>query len=137
MNNQERRDYLLSQAEEEYKLIENYWAKANWNMVIRKSQEVVELMLKGFLKYINIEFPKEHDVGGYFTQILKEKKIALDQKSLEQIKMISQELAKKRAPAYYGEEFYTQEEAEKARDYAKFVRGLILELIERLERSVI
>jgi len=32
--------------------------------VIREAQELVELVLKGMLRFVGIEPPKQHDVGG-------------------------------------------------------------------------
>ena len=38
MNNRERKEYYLNQAKEEYKQMNYYFDKENWNMVIRKAQ---------------------------------------------------------------------------------------------------
>lgn len=132
MTNEERSKHYFNQAEEEHRLIQYYWEKKNWNMVIRESQEVVELLLKGVLKYINVEFPKEHDIGEYFEKILNIRNIEYNKNGMEIIKKASKELASKRAPAYYGEEFYTQEEAEKAKDYAEFTKRFIYELMKKI-----
>lgn len=133
MNNKQRSDYYFNQAEEEYKLISYYLAKENWNMVIRKSQEVVELLLKGVLKYMNIEFPKEHDIGEYFEKILIQRKIKFDKQAMNKIKIASKDLTSKRAPAYYGEEFYSKEEAFEAKGYADFTKKFIQKLMIQLK----
>ncbi len=49
-----------------------------WNLVVRRSQEVVELSLKGLLKLMGVESPKSHDVGDTFAKICREKKIAIE-----------------------------------------------------------
>ncbi|MCM8792909.1 MAG: HEPN domain-containing protein [Candidatus Omnitrophica bacterium] len=111
----------------------NSYKEENWNMVIRNAQESVECYLKGILKLMNIEFPKEHDIGDYFGKIFKQKKITVDNNILDRIKLVSEELTKKRAPAYYGEEFYTREEAEEAKNYAEFIRNFVKDLLEKLK----
>lgn len=133
MTNQKRGSYYFNQVEEEYRQLQYYLAKCNWNMVIRKSQEVIELLLKGVLKFMNIEFPKEHDIGEYFEEILNLRKIEYDKMAMERMKVASKVLTEKRAPAYYGEVFYSQEEAEEAREQAEFARKFVKELMKRLE----
>ena len=39
-----------------------------WNLAIRRSQEVVELSLKGLLRFLGLEVPKVHDVGGFLRR---------------------------------------------------------------------
>jgi len=39
-----------------------------WNMVVRRSQEVVELALKASLLWAQIEVPRIHDVGPILKQ---------------------------------------------------------------------
>ena len=133
MNNQERKDYLLRLGEDTLELIEKYWKEKNWNMVIRRAQEAVECYLKGFLKFINIEFPKEHDLGGYLEQILIKKQIPFDKRKIKELKEISEELAEKRAPAFYGEVFYSEEEASRARKGAAKIKEFVESLLKSLE----
>jgi hypothetical protein len=38
-----------------------------WNLVVRRSQEAVELALKGVLRSVGAEVPKVHDVSGAHT----------------------------------------------------------------------
>lgn len=71
--------------------------------VVRESQDVVELILEGALRFAGIEPPKRHDVHRAFTgfharfppewrETLSELRDALDQ------------LARDRGPAFYGDE---------------------------------
>jgi hypothetical protein len=53
-------------------------------------------------------------------------------KYLFKVKEISEYLSKKRAPAYYGEEFYSREEAENARRDAEFVKEFAFEILMSL-----
>lgn len=132
MTNADRKNYLFKEAEKEYKDMNSAWIDKDWNRVIRKAQETIECYLKGILKFLNIEFPKEHDIGKYFVQTLIERKIQFDVEFMEKVKELSEELAKKRAPAYYGDEFYSEEEALEAKQGAEQVRDFASQLIKKL-----
>lgn len=47
--------------------------------------------------------------------------------------ILSKELADKRAPAYYGEEFYSQQEAARAKAGADLVKKYIKDFLKKLE----
>jgi HEPN domain-containing protein len=49
MKNEERADRLLSEAESIFNELEQALESENWNLTIRRAQEVVELVLKGLL----------------------------------------------------------------------------------------
>ncbi len=71
--------------------------------VVRESQEIVELLLKGFLRKKNIDPPKWHDVGS----ILDENRNILNPSilnELDQILEFSKYLRRERENAFYGEE---------------------------------
>jgi HEPN domain-containing protein len=96
----------------------------NWPDVVRESQEAVELALKAVLRAARIEAPRVHDV----SSILQENESALQpviRKNLAQIVKISKSLRKDRELAFYGTEdlspleFYSQEDAEEARNWAR------------------
>jgi len=133
MTNEERRKYLFKVAERKLKEMHTSYEEEDWNMVIRNAQESVECYLKGLLKFMNVEFPKEHNIGKYFEEILLKKKIVFDREKMKRVKEISEYLSKKRAPAYYGEEFYSKEEAENAKRDAEFVKEFALEMLESLK----
>jgi HEPN domain-containing protein len=42
--------------------------EANYNLAVRRGQEVVELAIKGCLRMLNIDYPKIHDAGYVFTK---------------------------------------------------------------------
>lgn len=56
--------------------------------VVQEAQEIVELALKGILRYIGIEPPKEHDVGGLLLEY-KERLSEGAQKMVEELAQIS------------------------------------------------
>jgi hypothetical protein len=98
--------------------------------VIREAQELVELALKGMLRFVGVEPPKQHDVG----QLLlahRERLPAQVAAVAERLAEISRRLRKEREFAFYGDEDfiptdeYTREEAEAALEDARFVVALL------------
>lgn len=53
----------LEKAEKRLKVLPVLLAEAAYSDVVRESQEIVELCLKGMLRSVGIEPPKWHDVG--------------------------------------------------------------------------
>ena len=135
MKNFESGNRLIEDAEIYYNEMEMVFKKGRWNIVVRRAQEVVELSLKGILKIACIDYPKIHDVAPLFVKFIKEKKLEVDEKMLEKILNISEKLAKERAPAFYGEKIYNEEEAKEAIEGAKevldFVKNLKIKLMKK------
>ena len=94
--------------------------------VIREAQEIVELALKGVLRQIGVDPPKQHDVG-YLLVEFKERFPAEVRNEVHHLARISKWLRKEREFAFYGDvdfiptEEYTPQDAEKAMDDARFV----------------
>lgn len=96
----------------------------SWADVVRESQEVVELALKGLLRAHGVEPPRIHDVS---EVLLAERRRFPDtlQKELDDLASISRELRRDRELAFYGAEdltpsgFYSRSDAERARDGAR------------------
>lgn len=107
-----------------------------WNLAVRRSQEVVELSLKGFLKTLVVDYPKVHDVGEVFSRVVKVKGLKILEATLERIKQISSELAKERAPAFYFEKEYNEKIARKALQEAKWTFRLIKRHFKNLEGKI-
>lgn len=103
-----------------------------WNLMVRRSQEVVELSLMGLLKLMGVESPKSHDVGGTFAKICTEKKIVIEAEKLAEMQRISHQLTRDRAPAFYVEKEYTQEQANLALQSAETVLTEAEEMTQRL-----
>lgn len=96
----------------------------SWADVVRESQEVVELALKGLLRAYGVEPPRIHDV----SEILIAERQRLPesiQNALDDLASISRNLRRDRELAFYGAEdltpsgFYTRADAERARDDAR------------------
>lgn len=94
--------------------IESALQEDDFNMVVRRAQESVELILKGALKILGIEYPKIHDVGMLFSEVVQRKIGDVNISKLGKIVHISTLLCEDRAPAFYGERSYGKEEAEES-----------------------
>jgi HEPN domain-containing protein len=121
VNNFDLAKQLLNEAEQITEEANRAFNRESWNLVIRRSQEVVELSLKGIIKAMGIEFPKQHDVGKVFARACQQKKIDISDEVIQQIKDISRSLAEERAPAFYMERQYTLQQAQEALASAKRV----------------
>ncbi|MFQ6109872.1 MAG: HEPN domain-containing protein [Candidatus Aminicenantales bacterium] len=100
--------------------------KGAFSDVIRESQEIVELSLKGMLRFVGVEPPKIHDVGALLLE--HEDKFPKDiSKDLKRLADISKRLRKERELAFYGDvdfiptEEYTKEDAREAIRDTRFV----------------
>ncbi len=98
----------------------------SWADVVRESQEIVELALKGFLRACGVEPPRIHDMADVLVaeqQHLPEGII----KDVARLADISRSLRRDRELAFYGAEdltpsdFYKKPDAVSARDAARFV----------------
>ena len=97
---------------------------SSWADVVRESQEVVELALKGLLRAHGIDPPRVHDV----SEVLLAERERLPEAvhvELEELAAVSRDLRRDRELAFYGAEdltpsgFYTRADAERARDGAR------------------
>jgi len=71
--------------------------------VVRESQEIVELALKGLLRIVGLDPPKEHDVSKFMTRERRRlPKSVLD--NLAEIRRMSKRLRRERELAFYGDE---------------------------------
>ena len=96
----------------------------SWADVVRESQEVVELALKGLLRAAGIEPPRIHDVSEVLTAERERFPKAI-QRDLDTLAAGSRTLRRDRELAFYGAEdltpsgFYTQDDATSAREIAR------------------
>jgi HEPN domain-containing protein len=100
------------------------FAAQSWADVVRESQEVVELALKGLLRVAGIEPPRIHDV----SEVLVTERARLPKAVQQQVEILaagSRTLRRDRELAFYGAEdltpsgFYTRDDAIAARDIAR------------------
>jgi hypothetical protein len=96
------RDYLR-RARARRRALDTLLVEAAHADVVRESQEVVELILKGALRFIGVDPPKRHDVRGVLVRFL-ERFPAEWRDALSEIEEDSTELVQDRARAFYGDE---------------------------------
>ena len=103
--------------------VEVLFQAQSWADVVRESQEIVELALKGLLRSCGIDPPRIHDVSEVLLAE-RERLPAPVRDELETLTAISRTLRRDRELAFYGAEdltpsgFYSRSDAEQARDGA-------------------
>lgn len=132
MKNFESGGKLIWEAEVYLEELRQAFQRDFWNIVVRKAQEVVELSIKGILKIMGVEYPKVHDPARFFITTLKRRGILIEEETVIKLKEISKELAEKRAPAFYFEKDYKEEDAVEAKEGAEFVFKMIKKLQKEL-----
>ena len=78
----------------------------DFNIAVRRAQEVVELALKGALKILGVDYPRVHDVASVFSEQVQQKREAVDAEVLERIEEISLWLGQAQAPSFCFEQDY-------------------------------
>jgi HEPN domain-containing protein len=71
--------------------------------VVRESQEVVELLLKGALRFVGVDPPKRHDVRAVMLRVIQRFPPEL-RRELREIAVAASRLAEDRGRAFYGDE---------------------------------
>jgi hypothetical protein len=106
--------------------------------VVRESQEVVELALKGLLRIVGLDPPKEHDVGKFLTRERRRlPKTVADH--LAEIRRMSKRLRRERELAFYGDEDfvpsdeYDAEDSTEAIESAEAIVGWVADGVKELE----
>jgi len=104
--------------------VDALFTEQSWADVVRESQEIVELALKGLLRAVGIEPPRIHDVSDVLMAE-RPRFPATIQQDLDMLAAGSRTLRRDRELAFYGAEdltptgFYTQEDAVSAREIAR------------------
>ncbi len=98
----------------------------SWADVVRESQEVVELALKGLLRAAGIDPPRVHDVADVLEAERNQLPLGLAD-DIDRLAAASRLLRRDRELAFYGAEdltpsdFYRERDAEEARAVARLV----------------
>lgn len=141
MTNADMARSYLQQAEQILLEAKGLNRRRAWNLVVRRSQEVVELALKATLREIGIEALKTHDVG----QLLRghqEKFPASFRRQVEKLAAISRRLRMEREVSFYGDEetgaspqeLYSREDAAGYLKEASYVLDQCLTFLEGRKR---
>ena len=113
-------------AEKRLKILDILLNGEDYSDVVREAQEIVELSLKGMLRFVGVEPPKYHDVGPLIVEH-KERFKGISTEEIMKIAQISRKLRKERELAFYGDidfiptEEYTLDDANEAIEGARFV----------------
>lgn len=113
-------------AEKRLKILDILLNEEDYSDVVREAQEIVELSLKGMLRFVGVEPPKYHDVGPLIVEH-KERFKDISYEEIMKIAQISRKLRKERELAFYGDidfiptEEYTLDDANEAIEGARFV----------------
>lgn len=127
------RDYI-TRAGHRVAAVEVLFEKQSYADVIRETQELVELSLKGLLRLANIEVPRLHDVGPILVDS-KERLPMQVRPHVETLAKISKGMRRDRELSFYGSEdltpmdFYTLEDAKQALEDARWVQSICQALI--------
>lgn len=132
MTNQEKTDKLFRGANWAFQDMGRALEQGEWNIAIRRAQEVVETTLKGLLTLMGADYPKEHDPSKVFARIVRERGLEVPDEILKEIQTLSADLTRKRAPAFYFEVDIAPEEARLAAEGAAKVWQLGFDLKARL-----
>jgi HEPN domain-containing protein len=116
--------------------------KEAWNLVVRRSQEAVELALKCALLWARIEVPRIHDVGPILKQY-SDRYPEPFKGRIPRLASISRLLRAEREISFYGDEqsgvpsenLYTKEDALEALSKAREVLADCQKLIEPAKRG--
>ncbi len=126
MNNITLAQSYLQKASVRLKVLDLLLAEKAYSDVIREAQEAVELALKGILRQIGVEPPKQHDVGRLVVEYARSLPPDV-REDAPRLAEISRWLRKEREFAFYGDvdfiptEEYTLQDAEQARRDCAFV----------------
>lgn len=111
-------------------------ARAAFSDVVRESQEVVELALKGMLRWAGIDPPKIHDVGDLLLQFA-DRFQGVTGHELVALAEASKELRKEREFSFYGDidfiptDEYDADDADTALGQARLATDCLRRLLGR------
>lgn len=130
MRNRDLAADYVRRADVRLRAVDVLFEAGSWADVVRESQEVVELALKGLLRHCAVEAPRIHDVSDVLFAERARLPLVL-QAEVERLSAISRDLRRDRELAFYGAEdltpsdFYGKPDAEKAREGARTVVALV------------
>lgn len=110
--------------------------------VVRYSQECVEMSLKGILRAVGIEYPKEHEVSTVLVSQSKRLPSQITER-MDYLTKISSKLYDTRGPAMYGdeetgtppEEIFTKDDAKKSLGEAEKVHEVCSSALKDMLRE--
>ncbi len=134
MRNRDLAEDHLRRASARLRALDVLFDSGSWADVVRESQEVVELALKGLLRACGVDPPRIHDVA----DVLLAERARLPETlaaHVDRLATISRQLRRDRELAFYGAEdltpsaFYRESDAVLARDSARDVVATVRPII--------
>jgi HEPN domain-containing protein len=129
------RDYV-QRAEIRLRALDVLYSAESWADVVRESQEIVELALKGLLRASGIHPPRTHDVSDILVADADRLPASI-RPAIPSLADISRHLRRDRELAFYGAEdltpsgFYSRTDADRARDGAQRVVASVAPVVLR------
>jgi HEPN domain-containing protein len=126
MHNRDLSVDYLRRAAARVKALDVLFEAESWADVVRESQEVVELALKGLLRACGVDPPRVHDVSDVL-RLERDRLPAAVLPEVDRLADISRRLRRDRELAFYGAEdltpsgFYSRDDAQTALSAATFV----------------
>ncbi len=119
-------------------MLEVLLARRAWSDVVRESQEIMELGLKGILRAVGIDPPKWHDVGGLLVEH-GGRITALTPDQIRELAKASALLRKEREFSFYGDvdfiptDQYYETDARQAFGYARAATSALEKVLQGLQ----
>lgn len=135
MTNHERAQQLFSEALGIAEDMRRALGQERWNLAARRAQEVVELVVKGLLNEMGVEYPRTHDPAPVLVETIRQRRLPVDPAFLDWLSGLSNRLAEIRGPAFYHEIEVGEAEARSAVDAADRVLGFGGDFLGRLRGS--
>lgn len=122
----------IKQARSIFKEVDIHYSDKEWNLVVRRCQEIVELSLKAFIRSVGLEVPHRHDIGFVFIKN-RDKLPNTIKPHTERIIQVWRDLSRDREISFYGDESteisaqesYFQSDAEKSMRESKEIFDLV------------
>ncbi|MCD6413692.1 MAG: HEPN domain-containing protein [Elusimicrobia bacterium] len=125
----------IKKASSRFEILEVLFEKGDYSDVVRETQEMVELALKGILRLVGIEPPKIHDVGEMLLEHSDKFKDIAGKSDLKKAAKISKMLRRERELAFYGDIDFIPTEEYTAKDARSFIKDG--EFVLKLARKVL
>lgn len=125
----------LRRAQARLRALDVLYDAGSWADVVRESQEVVELALKGLLHAVGVDPPRVHDVADVL-EAERDRLPAEVANDLESLAAASRSLRRDRELAFYGApdivpvDFYKEADASEAREAARLVVASIAPTVD-------
>lgn len=132
MTNRERADQLFAEAPGIAEDMRRALERGRWNLAARRAQEVVEVVVKGLLNELSVEYPRTHDAAPVLAETIKRRHVDADPAFLDWLSRLSGRLAEIRGPAFYHEIEVGEADARAAVDAADRVLTFGQDLLGRL-----